>query len=319
MTAPHPSAAGPFATARPHPYLVSAASAAERAVLQAIAYADIFDYPLCAAEIHRYLIGVSLAEGELNATLDVLFAAGRLARVGEHYALPGREGTVATRAWRERRSTRDWPRAMHYGRLIASLPFVRMVAVTGELAMDNVDVGSDIDFFIVTAEGRVWTSRLLAVAVARYARPRGDVVCPNYLLASNALELTERNLYSAHEVAQMVPLHGLDVYRDLRERNGWVLDHLPNAAGPPPRRDTRAAPLAGALRPLAEAVLRTPAGDWIEQREMRRKIRKLERERPASAEVTFAADRCKGHFDSHGARILAAFDERCRAVEEQLA
>lgn len=319
MTAPRPAATSAPAGARPHPYLVSPASAAERAALQAVAYADIFDYPLRSSEVLRYLIGDAVAADALNGALAGLHASGRLARVGDYYALPGREGTVATRVWRQRRSARVWPRALHYGRLIASLPFVRMVAVTGELAMDNVDVGSDIDFFIVTSEGRVWTSRLLAVAVARYARPRGDVVCPNYLLASNAMELGERNLYSAHEVAQMVPLHGLDVYQELRRRNGWVLDYLPNAAGPPALRGSRVMPLSGTVRPLAEGVLGTALGDWVEEREMRRKVHKLQRERPPTEEVAFSADRCKGHFDSHGARILAAFEERWRAVEEQLA
>jgi len=305
---------------RPHPYLVSPAASVEHAVLQALAYADIFDYPLRAAEVHRYLIGVAVGPEALDLALHGAVLGNQLSRVGDFYTLPGREGTVATRTWRQRRSESAWPRAMHYARLIAGLPFVRMVAVTGELAMDNVDVGSDIDFFIVTESGRVWSSRLLAVAVARYARPRGDVVCPNYLLAANALELTERNLYSAHEVAQMVPVYGLAVYDELRAQNGWVLDFLPNAAGPPEARRERVAGtrLAGAVRPIAEAVLRTPIGAGIERSEMRRKIRKLERERAPTAEVTFSADRCKGHFDSHGERILAAFVERWGAIEEGL-
>jgi hypothetical protein len=43
----------------------------------------------------------------------------------------------------------------------------------------------------------------------------------------------DKTLYSAHEIAQMVPLFGLDVYHLLRKQNDWMLSFLPNAQGMP--------------------------------------------------------------------------------------
>lgn len=289
----------------------------ERAVLEAVTYSDIFDYPLTAAEIHRYLMNVRVSRDDIDAVLrEGPLVPGYLARDGNYYMLAGREEIVETRRRRETEAQRRWPRALHYGRIIASLPFVRMVAVTGELAMDNMGPQSDIDYFIITAPGRLWVTRLLVIAVVRYAAPRGDVICPNFLLSERALVLDDRNLYTAHEIAQMAPISGHAVYRRLRELNPWVDDYLPNAADAP--RDTDAALRAGALRRLIETALRTRAGGRLERWEMERKIRKLSFDDVNHPEASFSPDWCKGHVDGHGERILTRFRERWQAVEGRM-
>src|SRR5690606_20957099 len=138
-----------------------------------------------------------------------------------------------TRQARQAGSERLWHEALRYGRIIASLPYVRMVAITGELAMDNIQPSSDIDYFIITQPGRLWLCRALTIGVVRYAALRGLTVCPNYLLSESALEIHEQNLYAAHEVAQMIPIAGHTVYQRLRAQNTWTEAFLPNAAGPP--------------------------------------------------------------------------------------
>ena len=289
----------------------------ERAIVRTVAYADIFDYPLTAAELQRYLIGVTSSLVEVEQALGAgQLVPEQLTEQDGFFALPSRAAPAATRGARTARAEQLWPRARHYGRIIASLPFVRMVAITGELAMDNVQPDSDIDYFIVTTPGRLWLCRLFVVAVVRAAAPRGVVLCPNYLLSERALAFEERNLYSAHEVAQMVPLTGFTTYQRLRAANGWVAEFLPNADGPP--RSHGAPPRFRLARHMTERALGGRLGDWLEGWEMRRKVRKLGRVAGDNREAAYSADWCKGHVNGHEQRILTTYTERWRAAEGRL-
>lgn len=284
----------------------------EEAVVQAVAYSDIFDYPLTAREIHRYLMDMPASYDEINQVLSNGRLATYLTSSDGYYTLAGRAGIVETRRRRCALARSAWSDAFRYGRIIASLPFVRMVAVTGELAMDNVGPASDIDYFIVTDPGRLWLSRLMVIGVVRFAALRGLEICPNYLISERALELDDRNLYTAHEVAQMVPIAGLTTFRRFFDLNPWVQDYLPNATGPHRFAD---APLHGRpFRKLTERALRTWAGARLERWEMVRKIRKFSGGDQDLPETAYSPDRCKGHVDGHGERILALFNERWQSV-----
>ncbi len=291
------------------------ATALDRAIVATIAYSDIFDYPLRANEIHRYLIGVAATRAEVDAAVALSsLLSDHLTSRDDYVMLTGKEHIAGTRQDRQEDSGWQWRAALRYGRIIASLPFVRMVAVTGELAMDNVQPSSDIDYFIVTRSERLWLCRLLIIGVVRYAAIHGVTVCPNYLVAERSLVIHERNLYAAHEVAQMVPIAGHTIYRQFRQLNDWVTEYLPNAAGPPRERTVR--PVATPLRRLAEWALSGWIGGRIERWEMDRKIRRLSRIAGPVHEASFSPEWCKGHVSGHEGRILAAFDDRRRRLED---
>lgn len=295
----------------------------EDAILKTLAYVDIFDYPLTAGEIHRYLARVEAPPATVKERLaNGCLVPRRLSHHEGYFMLPGREGIVATRRRRETIARRLWPEALRYGRIIAALPFVRMVAVTGSLAVNNAEADADIDYLLVTGNDRLWICRAMAILVVRAAVRRGVSLCPNYLLSERALSFEERNLYTAHELAQMVPVSGADVYRKMRALNGWTAKWLPNAMKAPPGPDASYGPAPqanGRLAGLAERLLQSGVGARIERWEMRRKIDRFGK--PAEdgykgrAEVAFSPDWCKGHFDGHARRVLAAYAERVRSLE----
>lgn len=285
-----------------------------QAILRTVAYADVFDYPLTLPEIHRYLSG----EAASLATVAGLLQAepSLLALTDGYYALPGRAGLALLRRRRARLAARLWPHAVAYGGRIARLPFVRMVAVTGALARNNVQEGADIDYLIVTEPGRLWVCRAMILLLARYSARRGVTLCPNYLISLRALVFPDQTEYAAHEIAQMIPLSGMRVYEQLREKNQWVRRYLPNADGPPPAAylppDREPRSLAQAM---LEPLLSVPPLSLLEPWEMSRKIQKLSRQQAASPESAFSTDVCKGHDQAHQTRAAAALAERLRLLE----
>jgi len=291
-------------------------AALERAIVQAVAYADVFDYPLTADEIHRYLIGVPASRGAVRAALGTpRLVPDVLSRSGRYFTLAGRESAVDTRRGRAGPAVEYWRRAVRYGHQIGSLPFVRMVAVTGALAMDNVADG-DIDYLVITEPGRLWLCRALVVGLVRTAALCGTTLCPNYFLSEQALVLSERNLFTAHEVAQMVPLSGMETYQRLRALNGWTTMFLPKAGGPP-RRVTPVDPRPRTTRRILEGTLRSRICSPFERWEMARKMHKLGQRGNGHAEAAFGPDWCKGHFGDHGQLTLTRYDERLQAIEQR--
>jgi hypothetical protein len=283
------------------------------AILHTVVYADIFDYPLSLYEIQRYLTSDTASIETVSALLqDGSIVPGLLNRMGEYYVLRGREKIVSTRKRRKQIASHLWLEAIRFGRMIASLPFVRMVSVTGSLAMNNVEENGDIDYLIVTANDHLWFCRLLVLLVVRLASWRGVNLCPNYIISERALKITPQSLYAAHEFAQMVPLSGMDVYQQMRILNSWVKDYLPNADGIPAAvadQSVRSESVSW-LRTMLEAILMTPLGTWLERWEMNRKIRKLSMENIGNLEATFNTDLCKGHSNRHGQRTEMVLRER---------
>jgi hypothetical protein len=284
-----------------------------QAILQTLHYADLFDFPMTLAEIQRYVIGCRAdAAAETHELAHNPALRDRVEQTGTLYYLAGRGGLIAVRQERAAASVALWRRARHYIALLRWLPFVRMVAVTGALAMDNVGQRVDIDLLVAAAPGRVWICRRFLILGVRVVRLLGDELCPNYVVDVRHLEQTQQDLYIAHELLQMVPLAGYALYRAMLQANPWAGRYLPNAtprSAPPPGRGTR---LARGLQALVEAPLRLPLfGGW-ERAELARLQRQLAASRSANAEIVFSPTQCKGHLGAYRASVLDRFTQRTR-------
>ena len=281
-------------------------------------YADIFNFPLTRAELYHYLIAespVSQVEVE-QALASSSFLKQELDIQPLYIVCAGRQELIDLRIQRDQASLRLWPLALDYGRALARLPFVRMVALTGALSMRNAAADDDdLDYILVTAPGRVWLARAFAIVLVRLAKRRGVIVCPNYLLAESALAQDKHDLFVAHEVTQMVPIYGHSLYDAMRTQNAWVDDYLPNADAPFYREGDPSAQ-ASWLQKAGEFLLGGRIGDALEQWEYRRKLRRFAGEMltPHSA-AKLDDQHVKGHFKDHGHPVMEEYDERLRAYD----
>jgi hypothetical protein len=291
--------------------------ALEHAIIATVAYADVFNYPLRITELQRYLIGTSASVTQIRTLFEhSALLASTLSYTDGLITLAGREQTVTTRLRRAAIAEQLWPKGISYGHQIARLPFVRMVALTGSLAVDNTEADADLDYLVVTEPGRLWICRMLTIALVRLAKVRGDVICPNYFLAETALALDTRDLYTAHELTQMMPISGMATYQRMRRANEWIMAFLPNAADAPPR-NVGSEHIPGRVRTVTEQALRLRFGNRLETWEMQRKILKFAHQ-GGNIETAFSPEWCKGHFDGHGQRVMAAYRERLAALTPNL-
>ena len=283
-----------------------------RSVLDTLLYSDIFDFPLTAPEIHKYLYGRTATYDEVCRVLD---SEPRFVREGNYITLPGRRELVSLREERELRSQELLPIALAYGRVIGRLPFIRMVALTGSLAVHNVSNDFDFDYMLVTKPGRLWTARAFVLLFGRWTRMQGHTICPNLLISENSLAWRQHDMYSARDFCQMVPIVGFDVYQKLIKVNPWVAEFLPNAYKE----------LIGVSiekkkldfkQSTFEFSLRGSFGDRLERWEMERKVVRFSRQEGYSEETIFSADICQGNFDHHRYRTEQEFQTRMNRLAD---
>jgi hypothetical protein len=284
----------------------------QRAILETLLYGDLFDYPLSLAEITRYL-SVPAAANTLLRLLDAGCQSGLWECAGDLYMLPGRSELVSMRMRRQAIAREKWSAALRPIHWIACLPFVRMVAVTGSLAVNNVETQDDVDLFIITAPQRLWLCRAFVILVVRFAAMNGVVICPNYFRSETQLALDHQSFFDARELTQMVPLFGPSLYTQMRSLNPWVEAYLPQASGIPGSALSwiNLTLLERAGKRTMERLLSGRIGSRLEAWEMRRKVQRFnQRAQAEGGRVLFTPDCCKGHFDGHGEIIPRRFERQ---------
>jgi predicted nucleotidyltransferase len=193
-------------------------------------YHDLFDYPLSFSDLIKWQSGKQ--PQTINRETTIISKRG-------FYFLEGREGLIYKRILRKRISAKKMKIAKAASKVLSFVPGVRMVGVTGSLAMENSAEESDLDLMIITKKGMLWTTRMFAYMVIHAfgfsARKPNDLrqkdkLCLNMWLDESDLVWHERNLYTAHEIAQIVPIVNKNqTYERFLIKNKWIRDFWPNA------------------------------------------------------------------------------------------
>jgi hypothetical protein len=201
-----------------------------RSILKTLLYFDIFKHPLKAEEVFHYLDRNSIEVNDVQAELAKLCDDELVFRFDEFYTVQNNASLIHRRSLGNARAERSVSLALKRAQLIASFPFVRGVLASGSLSKGYMDEHSDLDFFIITAPNRLWIARMLLVLFKKiFLLNSHKLFCVNYFIDEEHLELEEQNIFSATELATIMPLINKELYlRLLRENNHWLTQFLPN-------------------------------------------------------------------------------------------
>ncbi|MFH1012827.1 MAG: hypothetical protein V1760_03720 [Candidatus Peregrinibacteria bacterium] len=205
-------------------------------IRKTIAFFDLFDYPLTAEEVKRHLYQYDkpVHLKEIQGTLRQMAEAGDLEALKDFYVLRGRAAIIETRKSRKFMAEKLWNRVKLHAKTMQRVPFVRLVAVCNTLSYDNTDETSDIDLFVVTEPGHLWTGRFILTALLHFfgVRRHGHKVAGRFCLSFfatseklnvGALQIKPVDPYLAYWTQNLTPIYGEAVYREFqRENQGWL-------------------------------------------------------------------------------------------------
>jgi hypothetical protein len=287
----------------------------ELAIARSVLYASLFDYPLTLAQLRQSLIESCQTATEI---LDTYAASPALQAAVEHrdgFFLPkGRADLIDTRRERECRSKAFLQRHHLLLSLVCSVPYVRMVALSGSIAHLNLEGDGDLDLFIVTRGRRVWSVTVAVVVLAKLMRRR-SIVCANYVVADSRLALEPQDLFSASQIVHLKPLIGRDVFRAFVAANPFVTRFYPNfhEAGSPALPFRRTTMFDGAKR-VAEVLLAWPwhGLEVICRSAYRAYLKRQSATWESPEQVRLEDDGLKLHTRSHRQSVMERFEEAVR-------
>lgn len=198
-------------------------------VLRTLLYYDIFKYPLKADEVYRFL-GAKVADHTaVNESLLSLKDCGIIFQFEDFFSINADRSLIDRRKKGNAMTEKFLDIARKKAKLISKFPFVRAVLASGSLSKGYMDEKSDIDFFIVTVPNRLWIARTLLVLYKRvFLLNSHKYFCVNYFVDEIHLEIEEKNLFTATELATVLPLYGSKQYHELHQSNQWLKSFFPN-------------------------------------------------------------------------------------------
>jgi hypothetical protein len=232
----------------------------ELAIAASVIHASLEDYPLTLEELRESLIGSHQTLAEIVSVFEGSAVLQQVVERRDGYFFPaGRSDLVDERRRREARSRAFLDRHALLLRLVCCLPFVRLVALSGRIARLNLEAGGDLDLFIVTRVGHVWSTAAavkgLSALLSRRCMVRAKVV-----LDEDHLELEPRDLDNATRLLHLRPLIGGSALQDLWDANPFVAELFPNAPEEPAESTEPAwSPLTTAVRTLLTLIVGLPS------------------------------------------------------------
>lgn len=215
----------------------------EENILQTLYYFSCFSYPPTLEEIHLYL-GKKISGRELLDVMGKMLKKHQVTsqKIDNTWRYTMEEYSIYLKKYPSTltHSQEKIIRLNLYLKLLSLFPQIKLIGLSGSLAMMNAGRGDDIDLFIITSFRRLWIGRFLCIFLAellnmrrrRGVKKASDKICLNLFFEESDLAVHngKKNEYIAHEILQMKPLISKSgVYEKFLYANKWVNDIFPNS------------------------------------------------------------------------------------------
>lgn len=224
----------------------------ERSVLQTVLWFSVFSYPVTSFEVWKWLFqpGRNYSLAQVYAVLDAsVWLSEKLERQGAFIAPKGMclEVLVEDRFDRHVHAERKYQALTRMATYFQILPGVRAVAAVNTMSLWATNRTSDIDLYIVTRPGTIWSTRFWLVLpfLLLGHRPthheedeeehHEDPFCFSFFSDQDHMQLEslsiERDYYMALWTRSLVPVLDRDkTFVAFEQMNRWARVIFPNAS-----------------------------------------------------------------------------------------
>lgn len=214
----------------------------EKAVLKTLLYSDIFNFPLTKEEIWRFIISKKpLTKTTFENAVQSLRMHSHLTYREGLYCLKGKKNIISQRLRNLSEVEHKKQLAQKVASLLAYIPTILFIGISGSVAIGNVKKADDIDFFIITKRNTLFVTRLWILVLLELRnlrrkwndREAENKICANLLIDETQMRWSrkKRDLYTAHEIIQIIPLFERDnCYTKFFQANKWITQFCPHAA-----------------------------------------------------------------------------------------
>lgn len=195
-------------------------------ILKWLAYFDVFQHPLTIKELGKLC---RTAPEIIEKKVENLVDEKRCFNSENYVSIDKDVNTlVKERKYKEGEAKKYFHKLPRYVRLIRKFPFVKGVAISGSLSKNVMYEDGDIDYFIITQENRMWLCRTFLILFKKIILLNSrKYFCVNYFVDEKNLKIRDQNIFTAVEMAFLLPVYNDEIFNELKAQNQWVDKFIP--------------------------------------------------------------------------------------------
>lgn len=288
--------------------------------LKTILYFSLFKYPLTRTEIFQF--SASTDQKAVNQEIDLLLKKGVIFNFDGFYIDVNNPDRVERRLKGNEMARNIMPKAIKVSRKIAKFPYVKGVCLSGALSKGYYDDEGDFDFFIITKPNRLWIARTLLVLYKKiFLLNSKKYFCVNYFISEDQLEISEQNLFTATEIATLIPLYGKDTFKDFLVANPWATPYFPNKPIPKMStiRETEKSSFSKLIEKLFDGNFGLKVDQYLQKLTLKKWRRKFKHLAQEDFSIAMKSTRhvSKHHPQNYQNKVTKRLKERLEEVTQQ--